>query len=81
MGSSDNYRPIALANILSKVVEEILLSRFHIPISSTEKQFGFKINHGTDMCIFVLKENTKVKILLCLCDPEELDEVSREREV
>lgn len=56
VGSSDNYRPIALANTLSKVVEEILLSRFYNLISSTENQFGFKINHGTDMCIFALKE-------------------------
>uniref|UniRef100_A0A3Q3JVI4 Reverse transcriptase domain-containing protein n=1 Tax=Monopterus albus TaxID=43700 RepID=A0A3Q3JVI4_MONAL len=55
VGSSDNYRPIALANTLSKVVEAILLSRFCNLIGSTENQFGFKSNHGTDMCIFALK--------------------------
>lgn len=67
VGSSDNYRPIALANILFKVVEQILFERI---IISTNNQFGFKPRHGTDMCIYVLKEllsNYKRKTHLCSC--------------
>ena len=56
VGSSENYRPIALANILSKVVEQILLVRINELIISTDNQFGFKLRHGTDVCIYVLKE-------------------------
>ena len=56
VGSSTNYRPIALANILSKVVERIFLTRIQKFITATDNQFGFKANHGTDMCIFSLKE-------------------------
>ena len=56
VGSSEKYRPIALANILSKVVEQILLERINELIISTDNQFGFKQRHGTDMCIYVLQE-------------------------
>ncbi len=56
VSSSDNYRPIALASVLSKVVEHILLERVNTLICSSENQFGFKPKHGTDMRIYVLKE-------------------------
>ena len=52
----DNYRPIALASIISKVVERILLDRITGYLSSCDNQFGFKPKHGTDMCIYALKE-------------------------
>lgn len=74
VGSSNNYRPIALANILSKVVEQIILQRINNLISSTDHQFGFKAKHGTDMCIYMLKEllnNYKRKnssIFICFLD-------------
>ena len=45
----DNYRPIALASILSKVLERILLDRLNDFIKSTDNQFGFKAKHGTDL--------------------------------
>ena len=54
--SKDNYRPIALASVLSKVLEKILLSRLEKFIFTKDNQFGFKAKHGTDMCIFALKE-------------------------
>ena len=56
LNSSDNYRPIALASVMSKVIERILLSRLERWISSADNQFGFKRKHGTDLCIFALKE-------------------------
>ena len=51
-----NYRPIALANITSKVFERILLDRLNIYLKTCANQFGFKKKHGADMCIYALKE-------------------------
>lgn len=56
INSIDNYRPIALASILSKVLERILLTRLEMFVLTTDNQFGFKRKHGTDtMCIHALK--------------------------
>ena len=54
--SKDNYRPIALASIVSKVLEKILLNRLYIFLDTCSNQFGFKKKHSTDQCVFVLKE-------------------------
>ena len=54
--SKDNYRPIALASIMSKVVELIIMDRIEICLLTQPNQFGFKPKHGTDQCIYVLKE-------------------------
>ena len=54
--SKDNYRPIALASVMSKVLEMILLARLEVFLLTKDNQFGFKKKHGTDMCIFALKE-------------------------
>ena len=51
----DNYRPIALASVLSKVVESIILSRISMYLQTLPNQFGFKSKLGTDTCIYVLK--------------------------
>ena len=39
--SKDNYRPIALASIVSKVLEKILLNRLYIFLDTCSNQFGF----------------------------------------
>ena len=52
----DNYRPIALASVVSKVVERILLDRISHFLETWPNQFGFKPSLGTDTCIYVLKE-------------------------
>lgn len=54
--SSDSYRPIALASVLSKVFESIPLDRIEEIITSTDHQFGFKGELDTDMVICSLKE-------------------------
>ena len=51
-----NYRPIALATVLSKVFERILLKRLEKYVSLEDNQFGFRQKLSTDLCIFVLKE-------------------------
>ena len=56
ISSKDNYRPIALASIISKVIEKIILSRIQHQLETNSNQFGFKRNHGTDQCIYALKE-------------------------
>ena len=54
--SKDNYRPIALASIVSKVLDKIPLNRLYIFLDTCSNQFGFKKKHSTDQCVFVLKE-------------------------
>ena len=56
INSRDNYRPIALASIMSKLIERILLKRAEDSLMTSDNQFGFKTKHGTDMCIYALKE-------------------------
>ena len=49
---SDNHRPIALASIVSKVVEKVILNRISEFLLTTCNRFGFKNKLGTDMCIY-----------------------------
>lgn len=56
ISSSDNYRPIALASIVSKVIESVILKRICDYLVTHHNQFGFKEKLGTDQCIYVLKE-------------------------
>lgn len=53
----DNYRPIPLASILSKVLERTILNRSEQFALIYGNQFGFTPKHYTDMCISALKEN------------------------
>ena len=56
INSINNYRPIALASILSKIIEYIILDRIELQLATNANQYGFKRGHGTDQCIYVLKE-------------------------
>ena len=56
MNATDNYRPVALSNIFSKILEFIILERIECYLITNGNQFGFKKKHGTDMCIYTLKE-------------------------
>ena len=51
----DNYRPIYLSNVFTKVVEKIMYSRIENCLQTTLNQFGFKHKHGTEMCLFFLE--------------------------
>ena len=52
----DNYRPIVLASVISKLVGVTMLDRIEMYMNTNPNQFGFKRKHGTDQCIYVLKE-------------------------
>ena len=54
INSKDNYRPIALAIIVSKIVENILLDRMSVTLSTSPISLDKK--NGTDLCIYVLKK-------------------------
>ena len=54
--SVDNYRPLAITCVTSKIFEIILLERYSALLSTTDNQFGFKPKHSTEMCTFVLKQ-------------------------
>ena len=56
ISSSDNYRSMAITSIISKIFELILLKRHGHLLETTSNQFGFKCSHGTENCIFVMKQ-------------------------
>ena len=56
INSKDNYRPIAITSTSSKLLEKIIFDRLSNYLLTTSNQFGFKANHSTDACIYVLKE-------------------------
>ena len=70
----NNYRPIAIATALSKVLEQVLLSRLTRYLWTADSQFGFKQAHGTEMAIFALKQtvyfyhNQDTPVLMCFLD-------------
>ena len=53
---SSNYRPIALATIISKVFESVFLLKYEKYLITCSNQFGYKKGHSTDLCIYALKE-------------------------
>ena len=55
VNSSDKYHPIALASVVSKLIEQIILDRIEHLLMTDANQFGFKKSHGTDQCVYVLK--------------------------
>lgn len=56
MTQSDNYRPIAMATVMSKILERIILQLCEPMLYTSDSQFAFKSGHSTDMCIYILPE-------------------------
>ena len=54
VSSKDNYRPIAIASVISKILESAILIRFQDCLFTNCNQFGFKTDHATDLCTFTL---------------------------
>ena len=60
-----NYRPIALASVVSKGAEIVIYNRISVYLGTCPNQFGFKINHSTDQCICVLTEIIHSSVFAC----------------
>ena len=52
----DNYRPVAITCISSKLIELLILHRYEYCFKTTDHQFSYMSHYSTDMCVFVLKE-------------------------
>ena len=85
INSKDNYRPIAIASTMSKLLEIILLERLSNFLLTSSNQFGFKAKHSTDACIYVLKEavdyyvSRQSSVYLCFLDASKaFDRVNHE---
>ena len=59
LSDKDNYRPLAVTCIISKVLEILILNRYKDHFNTTDNQFGFKPSLSTDMCIYSLKQITE----------------------
>lgn len=72
--SSDNYRGIALSSIVGKIFDRIILNNHYDKMSSSDMQFGFKPDHSTSQCTFVLNEiiqyyrNNGSNVNVCMLD-------------
>ena len=56
LADSNNYRPIAIATIVSKLFESVILYKCEEFLYTCGNQFGFKSKHSTELCIYTLKE-------------------------
>ena len=56
MNDSNNYRSIALSSIICKVFDNIVLAKHAHALETCDLQFGFKKNHSTTQCTFLLQE-------------------------
>ena len=56
ISSSNNYRPIALATIISKLLDSILLMKCEDNLCTSANQFEFKKVDRTELCIYTLRE-------------------------
>ena len=52
----NNYRPIALSSIISKVFEHVIAERLEVYLWANDNRFGYKSGHSTDLCIYALTE-------------------------
>ena len=56
VNDKNNYRPICLSNVCSKIIEVVIFNRISTFLESSSNQSGFKPKHGTELCVFAFKE-------------------------
>ena len=72
--SSTNYRGITLCNAISKIMDIILIYRYHHILSTSDMQYAFKPKHSTVLCSLTLKEvinyylNNNSNVYACFVD-------------
>ena len=52
----ENYRSIALSSILNKVLDKVFIRKCKQSFATSDYQFGFKEQHSTVQCSFVVNE-------------------------
>ena len=55
MSDTSNYRPVAVATVVSKLLEHFILSIISPFLGTTDNQFGYA-GHSTDQGTFLLKQ-------------------------
>jgi len=56
MSDTSNYRPVAVATVVSKLLEHFILSNISPFLDTIDNQFGFKVGHSPDQCTFLSKQ-------------------------
>jgi len=56
LNDSNNYRSIAISSIVGKVLDHIVLKNHSDVLHTSDLQFGFKPQHSTTQCTFILQE-------------------------
>ena len=56
LSDGNNYRSIAIGSLIGKIFDHVVLMRHANALSTSWLQFGFKANHSTTQCTFVLEE-------------------------
>ena len=56
VNDSSNYRSVALSSIVGKIIDNVILTKFQHQLKCSDYQFGFRQNHSTTKCTFVMKE-------------------------
>ena len=56
LSDKNNYRPIALSSVISKVLGNVILYRLEEHLWTTNNQFGYKAGHSTHLCVYTLTE-------------------------
>ena len=59
INTSENYRAIALSSVIGKILDNVLLLKYHDVFNTSSMQYGFKKKHGTTQCTFVVNEIVK----------------------
>ena len=64
----NNYRLIAVASIISKLIERFILHQINPFLQTAYIQFGFKEKHSSDISVFLLKQtiNSYVESNTCV---------------
>ena len=52
----NNYKPIALSSIVSKVIEHIIAEQLEVYLWTNNNQCGYKSSQSTDLSIYILDE-------------------------
>ena len=68
--NSTNFRVIALSSVYCKLLDNIILGKFHDKLCTSDHQFDFKPKSSTNMCTLVLV-GTLVFLFLLTCTVSE----------